>query len=115
AREGDRGRRQSGSGAVVRPDESNFDRQSTRSQADERTGRWAVSASTKAMAAVVAALLVTPAIALGQPSARPAVGPERPFTPPPRVERTLANGLRVIAVRYATVPKVSIVLTVQSG
>ena len=47
--------------------------------------------------------------------ARPAVGPERPFVPPPRVERTLANGLRVVAVRYATVPKVSVVLTIESG
>jgi predicted Zn-dependent peptidase len=46
---------------------------------------------------------------------RPAVAPERPFAAPPRVERTLANGLRVVAVRYATVPKVSVVLTVQSG
>jgi zinc protease len=46
---------------------------------------------------------------------RPAVGPERQFTPPPRVEKTLANGLRVVAVRYATVPKVTAVLTVQSG
>jgi zinc protease len=46
---------------------------------------------------------------------RPAVGPERPFTPPPRVERTLPNGLQVVALRYATVPKVSVVLTVKSG
>ena len=46
---------------------------------------------------------------------RPAVGPERPFTPPARVERTLPNGLRVVVARYATVPKVSVVLTVQSG
>ena len=50
-----------------------------------------------------------------QPSTRPALGAERPFTPPPRVERVLGNGLRIVAVRYATVPKVSIVLTVQSG
>jgi predicted Zn-dependent peptidase len=46
---------------------------------------------------------------------RPAVGPERQFTPPPRVERTLPNGLQVVSVRFATVPKVSVVLTVQSG
>jgi zinc protease len=46
---------------------------------------------------------------------RPAIGAERPFVPPPRVERTLSNGLRVVAVRYATVPKVSAVLTIQSG
>jgi predicted Zn-dependent peptidase len=59
----------------------------------------------------------TPAAAQGTAAAtpRPTVGPERPFAPPPRVERTLSNGLRVVAVRYATVPKVSVVLTVQSG
>jgi predicted Zn-dependent peptidase len=59
--------------------------------------------------------LLMPALAAAQSSPRPAVGPERVFTPPPRVERTLQNGLRVIAVRYPTVPKVSVVLTVQSG
>jgi zinc protease len=67
-----------------------------------------------AAAVTLSALLVAPAAALAQ-SPRPAVGPERPFTPPPRVERTLANGLRVVAVRFPTVPKVSIVLTIQSG
>jgi zinc protease len=56
--------------------------------------------------------LATPAFAQ---TARPAVGPERPFAPPPRVEKTLTNGLRVVAVRFATVPKVSVVLTIQSG
>ena len=45
----------------------------------------------------------------------PAVGPERPFTPPPRVERTLSNGLRMIAVRYGSVPKVTALLTIESG
>jgi predicted Zn-dependent peptidase len=64
---------------------------------------------------LVAAALSIPAFALAQTSSRPAVGPERPFVPPPRVERTLSNGLRVIAVRYPTVPKVSVVLTIQSG
>jgi zinc protease len=46
---------------------------------------------------------------------RPAVGPERPFAPAARQERTLDNGLRVVAVRFPSVPKVSVVLTVQSG
>ena len=36
---------------------------------------------------------------------KPEVGPEKPFAPPPRVERTLPNGLRVIAVRYGTRPE----------
>jgi zinc protease len=67
--------------------------------------------------ALVCGLAVTPAIAGAQAPAtpRPAIAPERPFAPPPRAERTLSNGLRVVAVRYATVPKVSVVLTVQSG
>jgi len=53
--------------------------------------------------------------ALGQALPKPDVGPEKPFAPPPRVERTLGNGLRVVAVRYATVPKVSAILTVKAG
>ena len=48
-------------------------------------------------------------------STLPPVGPERPFAPAPRVERTLSNGLRVVAVRHATVPKVTAMLTIQSG
>jgi zinc protease len=66
---------------------------------------------------VLAALvgLMPPAHAVAQALPKPAVGPERAFAPPPRVERTLANGLRVIAVRYATVPKVTALLTIQSG
>ena len=40
---------------------------------------------------------------------------ERPFAPPPRVERTLPTACASIAVRYATVPKVSAILTIQSG
>jgi zinc protease len=46
---------------------------------------------------------------------RPAVGPEKPFQLAPRVERTLANGLRVIATKQTAIPKVSITLTVLSG
>jgi predicted Zn-dependent peptidase len=46
---------------------------------------------------------------------RPAVGPEKPFQLAPRVERTLPNGLRVIATKQTAIPKVSITLTVLSG
>ena len=67
----------------------------------------------RATASILALLL--PAVAFAQTAAKPAVGPERSFSPPPRVERTLGNGLRVVAVRYATVPKVSVVLSIQSG
>jgi predicted Zn-dependent peptidase len=59
--------------------------------------------------------LTAPAAAQPAAPGRPAVGPERAFAPPPRVERTLSNGLRVIVVRFATVPKVSVFLTVKSG
>lgn len=68
---------------------------------------------------VTAALACAPLVALAQPSStappRPAAGPERPFAPPPRVERTLANGLKVVVARFATVPKVSVYLTFRSG
>jgi zinc protease len=59
-------------------------------------------------------------IALTAPSAGgqtqlPPVGPEKPFKPAPRAERTLSNGLQVIALRHATVPKVTAILGIQSG
>jgi zinc protease len=67
--------------------------------------------------ALIAAMatVVAPGALFAQATPKPAVGPERPFTPPPRVERTLPNGLQVVTVRYPTVPKVSVVLTVRSG
>jgi zinc protease len=46
---------------------------------------------------------------------RPAVGPERPFQLAPRVERTLANGLRVVVARQTNVPKATVTLTVLAG
>lgn len=68
-----------------------------------------------ARAKALALLVALPALAAAQSTPRPAVGPERPFTPPARVERTLPNGLQVVTLRYATVPKVSVVLTIKSG
>lgn len=65
------------------------------------------------VAAATAGMLSGPAWAQALP--KPEVGPEKPFAPPPRIERTLANGLQVIAVRYATVPKISAMLTVKAG
>jgi zinc protease len=62
---------------------------------------------------VLASAASAPAGAQALP--KPAVGPEKPFAPPTRVERTLANGLRVVAVRYGSVPKVSAILTVKAG
>jgi predicted Zn-dependent peptidase len=59
---------------------------------------------------------VSPAFAQAPPAPeRPAVGPERPFQLAPRVEKTLANGFRVIVARQTAVPKVTITLTVLSG
>lgn len=65
----------------------------------------------------LAGVLIGASSAAAQPAApiRPPVGPERPFRPASRVERTLANGLTVIVVRHATVPRVSATLTVRTG
>jgi zinc protease len=65
--------------------------------------------------AVSVIMTALPWVAQAQGGAKPPVGPERPFAPPPRVERTLPNGLRIVAVRYGTVPKVTAMLTIQSG
>jgi zinc protease len=65
------------------------------------------------LAAGTAAVIASHAAAQALP--KPEVGPEKPFAPPPRVERTLPNGLRVIAVRYGSVPKLSAILTVKAG
>ena len=63
---------------------------------------------------IIVAALGAPSLATAQ-TTLPPVGPERPFAPAPRVERTLANGLRVITLRHATVPKATAVLTIMSG
>ncbi|HEY7291427.1 MAG TPA: pitrilysin family protein [Vicinamibacterales bacterium] len=65
-------------------------------------------------AAFVGSTLVAAAAPL-QAQGIPAVGPERPFQLAPRVERTLPNGLRVIATRQTAVPKVTVTVTVLSG
>ncbi len=48
-------------------------------------------------------------------TARPAVGPDRPFTVSARFEETLTNGLKVVVVREPSIPKVSVVLTILTG
>lgn len=45
----------------------------------------------------------------------PALAPERPVTWPQRMERTLANGLRVVAVESHTIPKLNVQLLVRRG
>ena len=62
-----------------------------------------------------AAVFASVAAAGAQALPKPEVGPEKPFTPPPRLERTLPNGLRVVAVRYGSIPKLSAILTVKAG
>jgi zinc protease len=64
---------------------------------------------------LLAAVAVGTLPAAGQSPSLPPVGPERPFTPAPRVERTLANGLRIVTLRHATVPKATALLTIESG
>jgi len=63
--------------------------------------------------AVFAIALLVSAVAGAQD--RPAVGPERPFQLAPRVEKTLANGLRVVVTRQTAVPKATVTLTILSG
>ena len=65
-------------------------------------------------------LLVVLSIAIAAPyaaaqSTLPPVGPERSFAPAARAERTLPNGLQVITLRHATVPKVTAILGIESG
>jgi predicted Zn-dependent peptidase len=60
-------------------------------------------------------LLAGVSVAAAQSSPLPPVGPERPFAPAARAERTLPNGLRVITMRYGTVPKLTALLTIESG
>jgi len=76
----------------------------------KRAGTFDVLRSSFVVLSSLAAL-AAPALA----QERPAVGPEKPFQLAPRVEKTLANGLRVIVTRQTSVPKVSITLTVLSG
>jgi zinc protease len=60
-------------------------------------------------------ILFAASSATAQPATLPAVGPERPFQPAPRAERTLPNGLRIITMRHGSVPKVTAMLTIESG
>jgi zinc protease len=69
----------------------------------------------RVLSLAAAALLAGSGPAAAQALPKPEVGPEKPFTPPPRVERTLSNGRRVIAVRYGSIPKLSAILTVKAG
>jgi zinc protease len=67
---------------------------------------------------LIAALALAATVASAQVASaqdRPAVGPERPFQLAPRVEKTLANGMRVVVTRQTGVPKVTVILTVLSG
>lgn len=65
-----------------------------------------------AVVLVAGILMTTPVLAQ---TPLPAVGAERPFAPAARAERTLPNGLQVITLRHATVPKVTAILGIKSG
>ena len=79
-----------------------------------RPGFSSVSSVSSVVAILTVALVSLTTSAAAQ-SERSAVGPERPFQLAPRVEKTLANGLRVIVTRQTAIPKVSVTLTVLSG
>ena len=64
---------------------------------------------------MAAAILIAAPFASAQTATLPPVGPERPFAPAARAERTLPNGLQVITLRHATVPKVTAILGIKSG
>lgn len=49
------------------------------------------------------------------PATPPTLGPVSPLTPPPVVERTLPNGLRLLIVEHHELPLVDAVLVVRSG
>ena len=66
-------------------------------------------------AGIVLGLLALGALSASAQSSLPPVGAERPFAPAPRVERALPNGLRVVTMRHGAVPKVTAMLTIESG
>src|SRR5688572_13011576 len=89
--------------------ESHLDRQPPGGQAVGRG--WAMTHRVL-LALVIVAMAAIPTVAQ---STLPPVGPERPFAPAARAERTLPNGLQVIALRHATVPKVTAILGIEAG
>src|SRR5262245_14454062 len=108
---------------MVRAVESHDDRQPAGSEAvcwlARRSlgegGRTAVMR--RALIALLFALLFSGAAinASAQSTSLPPVGAERPFAPAARVERTLPNGLRIVTMRYGAVPKLTAMLTIESG
>lgn len=76
-----------------------------------------LAAALLAVALPMGAASQTPASPKPQPATppRPALGPAKPFRPAARAERTLPNGLLVVAARHTSVPKVSVTLSVKSG
>jgi zinc protease len=77
--------------------------------------RQAVTRAAMIASLMTASAAAQPVVPTAAAPPRPAIGPERPFAPPARDERTLPNGLRLVVARYATVPKVSLALTFGSG
>ena len=65
----------------------------------------------------LAALLALPAAAAAQqfPTTPPALGPEAAVTPPVPVQRTLANGMKVMYVRQPELPVVSAALVIRGA
>ncbi len=86
---------------------------------EEKSILTSVSSVSSVVCSLIAVVLCASTATAQAPSApateRPVVGPARPFQIAPRVERTLANGLRVIVTQQSVVPKVSVTLTIRSG
>lgn len=86
------------------------------------TGRVTLPADTtrradtaRAATAATAAAPLAAAAPAPIPSTPPELGPVKPLTVPPVVERTLANGLRLLIVEHHELPLVDAVLVVRSG
>src|SRR5207247_10628306 len=105
-REGHRRRRAAGGEEISRPGESHVHRPSACNRRWAMTGDSSnvLGGSRNVLGAFVAVLIATSNVLAQTPAERPAVGPERPFQLAPRIDRTLANGLRVIVARRAGAP-----------
>ena len=64
---------------------------------------------------VLGAVVISAPYAVAQSNPLPPVGPERPFAPAPRAERTLPNGLQVIFHVDRSDPVVAVNLTAHVG
>ncbi len=79
----------------------------------DSSARADTAATTPRVAVTAAAPTASPAE--GFPTSPPALGPVKPLTVPPVIERKLANGLRLLVVEHHEMPLVDVRLVVRSG